>query len=636
MKGILAYQAFNQISDTYVDESYIPGAEVLLAPPSRRTRAEREEGPLRRFMNSGWGVACVSLFVALTVLAGIIYAGHRDPTVLPPVGTSPENPFVSDTSMATTEVLTTHQPETTPETTAEQSTDPGPETIRPDEPIDEPNVEAILAQAEPMTPDIPADAALVGETALTMWYEEDGSRLQKQVTRIALYRDGTDPYTHYLYTDVLANNGKIRQSETGTIHGCFALLESDTQLLLATVEGAPVNQSNSRVSILVERWYSWTDEDAWSGEDLGDVRLLREEYRNGEWTATFDALEENLANAAARLWNTALTVHLREDGGVENAGVLVDCFTVADTPHVYARADSKGADAITARNGILDTACFETAWMSFVEHLKEEAAGLDPAPPVPVETTNWEDYAEPMEPDVPDTAVVMGYTYTTDLVTRNGETFEAISRIALYGFREKEAEFFLYRDVIDVNGEIIASDTRLLPTLFGLAQSSLDGSLQLYTVTAGRKNTGTAQLSLEVQILSWSDVSPTGDAVGAVKAWAVPCEEASWTWEESSAIMANKGMDYGWQVYAFDIGDCWLQNTRTYWDQTFGEFGFEGSGYLTFLLDKLVNVKLEDMYVLHPEDDEETRMGTYFFLSTGSDHLNTWFQFYMSGLGFRP
>ena len=632
MKGILAYQAFNQISDTYVDESYIPGAEVLLAPPARRTRAQREEGPLRRFMNSGWGVACVSLFVALTVLTGIIYAGHRDPTVLPPVGTSPENPFVSDTTMVTTEALTSPHPETT----GEPSTDPGPETNVPVETIAEPNVEAILAQAEPMVPDIPEGPALVGETALTMWYEEDGSRLQKQVTRIAVYRDGTDPYTHYLYADVLANNGKILQSETETIHGCFALLESDTQLLLATVEGAPVNQSNSRVSILVERWYSWTDEDAWSGEDMGDVRLLREEYRNGEWTATFDALEKNLANAAARLWTTALTVHLREDGGVENTGVLVDFFTVADTPRVYARANSKGDDAVIARNGILDTACFETAWVAFVEHMKEEAAGLDPAPPVPEETTNWEDFAQPMEPDVPENAVVLGYTYTTDRVTRNGETFEAISRIALYGFREEQSEFFLYRDVLDENGEIIASDTRLLPTLFGLAQSSLDGSLQLYTVTADRKNTGTAQLALSVQILNWSDVSPAGEAAGAVKAWAVPCEEASWTWEESTAIMANKGMDYGWQVHAFDIGDCWLQNTRTYWDQTFGEFGFEGSGYLTFLLDKLVSVKLEDMYVLHPEDDEETRLGTYFFLSTGSDHLNRWFQYYMSGLGFRP
>ena len=29
MKGILAYEAFNQISDTFVDESYIPGAEAL-------------------------------------------------------------------------------------------------------------------------------------------------------------------------------------------------------------------------------------------------------------------------------------------------------------------------------------------------------------------------------------------------------------------------------------------------------------------------------------------------------------------------------------------------------------------------------------------------------------------------------
>ena len=169
-----------------------------------------------------------------------------------------------------------------------------------------------------------------------------------------------------------------------------------------------------------------------------------------------------------------------------------------------------------------------------------------------------------------------------------------------------------------------------------MAQSSLDGSLQLYTVTAGRQNNGTARLGLTVQNLSWSDVSPTGEAAGGIKAWSTPCEEASWVWEESTAIMANKGMNYGWKVHAFDIGDCWLQNTRTYWDQTFGEFGFEGSGHLIFLMDKLLNVKLGDMYVFHPEDDEETRMGTYFFLSTGSDHLETWFQYCMSGLGFMP
>lgn len=632
MKGILAYQAFNQISDTYVDESYIPGAEVLLAPPSRRTRAQREEGPLRRFMNSGWGVACVSLFVALTVLTGIIYAGHRDPTVLPPVGTSPENPFVSDTTMVTTEALTFPQPETT----GEPSTDPGPETTASVETIAEPNVESILAQAEPMVPDIPEGAALVGETALTMWYSEDGSNIKKQVSRIAVYRDGEDAYTHYLYADVLANNGRIRQSETRTIHGCFALMESDTQLLLATVQGAAVDQSNSRVNILVERWYSWTDADAWSGEDLGDIRLLREESELGEWTASFEVLEKQIVRSAERGLVTTLSSLIRGDGGAENTGVLVDFFTATDTPRVYARADSKGEEAAEARGGILDGSCFSTAWVAFVEHMKEEAAGLDSAPPVPEETTNWEDFAQPMEPDVPENAVVLGYTYTTDRVTRNGETFDTISRIALYGFREEQSEFFLYRDVLAENGEIIASDTRLLPALFGLAQSSLDGSLQLYTVTADRKNTGTAQLALSVQILNWSDVSPAGEAAGAVKAWAVPCEEASWTWEESTAIMANKGMDYGWQVYAFDIGDCWLQNTRTYWDQTFGEFGFEGSGYLTFLLDKLVSVKLEDMYVLHPEDDEETRLGTYFFLSTGSDHLNRWFQYYMSGLGFRP
>ena len=631
MKGILAYEAFNQISDTFVDESYIPGAEVLLAPPTRRTRAEREEGPLRRFMNSGWGVACVSMFVALTVLAGIIWAGQRDPTGIPSVGTSP-----ADTSFMTEALTTLRAEDTEADTTFEPSTAPGPETVRPDEPIVEPDLEAVLSQAEPMAPDIPEDAALMGETALTMWYSEDGSNIKKQVSRIAVYRDEDDPYTHYLYADVLANNGRIRQSETGTIHGCFVLMESDTHLVLATVEGAPVNQSNSRVNILVERWYSWTDADAWSGEDLGDIRLLREESEIGEWTASFEVLEEQIVRSAERGLVTTLAALIRGDGGAENTGVLVDFFTVTDVPRVYARADSKGEEAAEARGGILDGSCFSAAWVALIEHLEGEAVGLDPAPPMPEETTNWEDYAQPMEPDVPEDAVVLGYTYTTDSVTQNGETFAAISRIALYGFREEQAEFFLYRDVLAENGKIIASDTRLLPTLFGLAQSSLDGSMQLYTVTAGRKNDGNAHLGLTVQGLHWSDVSPAGESVGAVQAWCTPCEEASWMWEESNQIMANKGMDYGWQVHASSIGDCWLQNTRTYWDQTLGELGMEDSGYLIFLMDKLTAIQLGEMYVFHPEDDEETRMGAYFFLSTGTDHLNRWFQYHMSGLGYMP
>ena len=434
---------------------------------------------------------------------------------------------------------------------------------------------------------------------------------------------------------MLTSSGKIRKADTTAIQGFFVLLESDTQLLLATVEGEPINQGNCTVSMLMEAWLSWTDADNLSGEDLGEIRLQRVGYENETWTSPLEKLDKTLVKNVGRKWDE-LPTRLRHDGGEENAGVLVDFFTVTDTPHVYAHADSKGADAAAARNLILDGSYFETAWAAFAQRITDQAAGKDPAPPVPEETTNWEDFAQPMEPDVPDTAVVMGYTYTTDSVTQNGETFTAISRIALYGFREDESEFFLYRDVLDENGQIIASDTRLLPTLFGLAQSSLDGSLQLYTVTAGRKNDGNAHLSLTVQGLHWSDVSPAGESVGAVQAWCTPCEEASWTWEESNQIMANKGMDYGWQVHAFDIGNCWLQNTQTYWNQTLGELGMDDSGYLTFLLDKFLNVKLGDMYVFHPEDDEETRMGTYFFLSTGTDHLNRWFQFYMSGLGYMP
>ncbi|MBQ9151406.1 MAG: hypothetical protein IJX72_04075 [Clostridia bacterium] len=639
MKGILAYQAFNQISDTFVDESYIPGAEVLLAPPSRRTRktrGEREESALRRFMNSGWGVACISLFVAFSVLAGIIWAGRQDPTGIPSVGTSPKDTLAWDTSAVTTEALTTRLPEeTAPETTFDQDTTLGPETVYPDEPIVEPDVESVLAQAEPMAPDIPAGSALVGETALTMWYAEDGSNLKKQVSRIAVYRDGDDPYTHYLYADVLTNSGKIRKTETRTIHGFFVLLESDSGLILSTVEGEPIDQGNCTVYGLMEMWYSWTDADAMTAEDIGDVRILREEYENWTRTAGLEKLDQTLLMIAGRYWD-ALSTRVQKDGGAENAGVLVDFFTVTDTPRVYAYSDSKGADATAARKLILDGTHFETAWSAFARRISDQAAGKDPAPPTPEETTSWEDYAEPMEPDVPADAVEMGYTYTTDHVTKDGETFEAISRIALYGFRGDESSFYLYRDVLGENGEIIASHTVTLPTLFGLAQNSLDGSLQLYTVTADRDNSGVARLGLTVQTLHWSDQSPAGEDVGEVKAWVTPCEEASWTWEDSNKTMFNKGMDYCWQVHATAIGDCWLQSTQTYWNQTLGELGMEDSGYLTFLMDKLLNVNLGDMYIFHPEDDEETRMGTYFFLSTGTDHLNRWFQYCMSGLGFMP
>ncbi|MBQ3507509.1 MAG: hypothetical protein IJA91_03065 [Clostridia bacterium] len=456
MKGILAYEAFNQISDTFVDESYIPGAEVLLAPPARRTRAEREEGPIRRFANSGWGVACISMFVALTVLAGIIYAGHRDPTGIPPAVTPSESTeagtllVLSETSALITEEraleiasdywgiqtgdtdpdngyryqVRSQGKAKTPDnesvyvialqwlvdnhhySTVEQvwvnevtgevvipyedslDTTAGPETVRPDEPIVEPDVEAVLSQAEPMAPDIPEGSALVGKTALTMWYTEDGSNIQKQVSRIAVYRDGTDAYTHYLYADVLTNGGKIRKAETMAIHGYFALMESEGTLVLSTMEGELTdNGTYCNAYGITEAWMSWTDADNVSSEDLGHIRIQRVEYDGWTNKSPLNRMEDVLSKFIMRQVCEKLSSALRQYTEPENFGVLVDFWTHTDIPRVYAHADSTGEEAVEARNLILDGSYFETAWSAFVQRMNDQAAGKEPVLP-PMDETN--------------------------------------------------------------------------------------------------------------------------------------------------------------------------------------------------------------------------------------------------------
>ena len=407
MKNVQAYEVFNRISDIYVEESYIPGAEAMptisgrRAPghraPGHRGKRTQEEGLLRRFMNSGWGVACLSLAVAFSVLAGIVWAGQREPGG--PV-TPPSNGTLSPTEAHSEEP--TIEPETTDsaeitlaesdtewvtavvtvavtdaDTTASEPTIPDDPIL--EDPIPDPDVDAVLAVAQPMTPDTPADSLLLGETALLMWCTEDGSRLRRQVTRIAVYRDGTDPYIHYLYADVLSDDGRIRQTYTVAVNGFFILLEFDGTLVLATMEGTLTEDGTGCDQYgTMEAWLSWTDADDLSAEDMGEIRLQRRAYDG--WSAAglpMDVMDRVIVKRAHKAWSR-LPVVLRDYADAEVFGVLVDFVSGTNTPRVYTYTDRHDPEAVKARALATDTDYFDTLWDSFVQRLRDRAAGKDP------------------------------------------------------------------------------------------------------------------------------------------------------------------------------------------------------------------------------------------------------------------
>ena len=628
MKGILAYRAFNGISDTFVEESLIPES-VLLSIPARK---DRETSVLRRFLNSGWGAACISMTVALAVLMGIIYAGHRDPGG-PPVLNTP--PAESETVTDPLTEMPTEMPTDAPTESPTQPEDTAPEG--------DPHIAAVLKLAEPMAPAVPEGAELVGETALYVYFSEHGSGSSRRVSRVAVYRDGDDAATHYLYADVLTDKGTVVATHTVSIRGFFALLlnrENEGRLVLATLEGRPsADGTLFTLSGLRERWISWDDADPMSGEDIGDVRLMRMDGDSWSQDRTAEYWRTGNARIAQRLWDP-LSVVLRSEGGVDQFGVLVDFMTVADTPALYSREEAMGADAAAACALLLDDTHFETVWARFKSLLLSDSE----VPPSEESTTSSEDTpdAPPMEADIPADAVFGGSTYATDTFTLKGEMITATTRMAVWRDADDPTAFYLYRDILGEDGAVIASETLPVSAPFGLAQNSLTGAFQLYTATATAQEGGTALFSLTVEDLIWSDLDPvTGETAETVIVRRTRREDLSWSYHVDMTPAAHTGIDRYWETNASRIVVPWLESTVTGWQRDMGEMGMEESGYLTFWIDTLLTCEElagdpEALWVLHPESDEETRMGTYFMMNTGYEALQSWFRFTLQKLGYQP
>lgn len=84
MKGITVFETLTDIREDYIRDAELDAC-FLTAPARKRGR---NPSAFRRFMNSGWGVAIICAFVAVSVMGGIIWAGNRPdgPGIRPPVG----------------------------------------------------------------------------------------------------------------------------------------------------------------------------------------------------------------------------------------------------------------------------------------------------------------------------------------------------------------------------------------------------------------------------------------------------------------------------------------------------------------------------------------------------------------------
>ena len=81
MRGEILFEKMADISDEYI-------AEAALGDAYGNPRREKEENPVIRFLNSGWGVAMICAIVSLAAVVGLVRWGRMVEPVGPPYGPS--------------------------------------------------------------------------------------------------------------------------------------------------------------------------------------------------------------------------------------------------------------------------------------------------------------------------------------------------------------------------------------------------------------------------------------------------------------------------------------------------------------------------------------------------------------------
>ena len=133
MKGQDLFEAMSYVRDDIIEESLDMYEDAdIVAPPVR-------ESLLARFFQSNWGVAMICAVVSLSVLSGIIWAGHHDPFGHGHGGTEESETDSEDVTEPITEISSEEETtisEETPTTDWRPDIPEEPETHTPIEPGD--------------------------------------------------------------------------------------------------------------------------------------------------------------------------------------------------------------------------------------------------------------------------------------------------------------------------------------------------------------------------------------------------------------------------------------------------------------------------------------------------------------------
>ena len=425
----------------------------------------------------------------------------------------------------------------------------------------DPYPDEVAAKAPAMAPDLPDHAVLMGTTVCyTRVTSNQYNDKAKYVSRIALYKDGRDPFLRYLYMDVLNQNGQVLATylkETRGVIALFQSVENPSALVLWEITATVNDKGKLQLDGLYSEIF-WTDMFDSPVLHLYDTPRSVSTY-NGSWVYAMPLLDPAEADVEWYWKAHAHSIRKAHGNAIENLmernsskgyRILVNGLTDPCEPTVC-------PSSLVSTEGYLDYYAYtqdteeklHAAFYYLMEYLGYEVPALPEKPTEPelpnAEAILWS--AQPMTPDLPATIMLDGETYVYTPVSRGGRTVYAVCRVAVYRNPDDPHTQYLYLDVLNSDGSILASYTKELKGLFGLIQDrNTMEHLMLCTAVPTEEN-GIPGMAFTTLALTWTDTDPvTGHVSDTPTLFESPVEEASWSMEAEPELLEKEGAHAYW------------------------------------------------------------------------------------------
>ena len=449
----------------------------------------------------------------------------------------------------------------------------------------DPYPDEIAAGAPAIEPDLPEDAIPVGTTVTyARMISNQYSQNTPYVSRIALYKDGSDPFVRYLYVDVLDENSQVLATHVKQILGTVLLFQSidnPDSLVLLELTASFIDKGRVEMKGMVSNLY-WSDE-----SDTSALSLYESTHNvsdaNGSWAFDFypwesekgDMLEDwdrNKENLGRHYGHSDF--NYLKAASRRGYRILVNGL---DTPHEPTVCPSE----LVSTEGYMDyyeytqtlPDNFRLTFFYLLESLGYEAPDLsdEPEPPVLPDPDAVLSVAGPMTPDLPETVMMDGETYVLLPISRQGERIYAVCRVAVYRNPGQLHTQYLYLDVLDTDGTVLGCYTRRLQGLFALMQDCNTGEHLLLSTAAPTDAPGMAFTTLS---LTWSDTDPaTGNVSDTLTLYEAEVAEATWRMEAEPEALQREGAHTYWNTRYDNWMPKWSGCLR-YWESISEDEGF--------------------------------------------------------------